>query len=186
MDNLEDFIKKNKEGFNTKSPSPDVWNRIREEQREEEVIPISKGKRASMTMQVMRMAASFLILALAAFGGYKLLESPTSNGDAIVQNQESSFSNEVAELDQYYESQVKGQFAKVEGLIASDEILEEIKAELDILDNEKSKLLSDYEKNTNDKEIVEALMNTYRMKLNVLENIIKLLNENEHEEDQSI
>ncbi|MGB1038973.1 MAG: hypothetical protein ACPGYY_10025, partial [Bacteroidia bacterium] len=156
MDNLEDFIKNNKEGFDTKSPSPDVWNRIKDERNEQKIVPIAKGKRASVPMQVMRMAASFLILALAAFGGYKLLESPTTSGDAMVQEAGNTFTNEVAELDQYYEGQVKGQFAKVESLIASDEIIEEIKAELDILDKEKSKLLSDYEKNTNDKEIVEA------------------------------
>ena len=190
MDNLEDFIKNNKTELNKQAPSPDVWKRIKAERdadREaENVIPIGKPKRAALPMQIMRMAASFLILALAAFGGYKLLDTPPIEEATAAIHAELDLTDEVSELDQYYESQVSGQFAKVESLIANDEILSEVREELEMLDKEKSKLLSDYDKNRNDKEIVQALMNTYRMKLNVLENIISLLNENENEEEQSI
>ncbi|PCJ64961.1 MAG: hypothetical protein COA58_11865 [Bacteroidetes bacterium] len=186
MDNLEDFIKKNKGEFDSKTPSPDLWNRIKEEREEEKVIPIATGKRAGIPMQIMRVAASFLILALAAFGGYQLLNDSNNEMDNEVTLETSNLPTELVELDQYYESQVTVSLTQINLIISDTSILNEVKSELKMLDDEKGKLFSEYGKEMDDQQIVEALMNTYRMKLQVLENILSLLNENENEADLSI
>ena len=182
MDNLEDFIKNNREGFNCEKPSTDVWKRIQAERKETETTPISKGKRAVVPMQIMKMAASFLILALAAFGGYKLMNETSTDGESVVSHTE-NLPVELVELDQYYESQVRMSLTQVNKLIADTSIINEVKEELQLLDKEKGKLFEEYGDEMDDKQVVEALMSTYRMKLQVLENILSLLKENENEEE---
>ena len=137
-------------------------------------------------MFIMRMAASFLILALAAYGGYTLLQGP--NTEIVSSNEEfqNSLTGEIAQLDQYYEGQVGGKFTQVKLLIEDEQIVAEVSEELQLLDAEKRKLINDINDKPNKKELVEALMTTYRMKLEVLENIINLLDENPNETNQSI
>jgi hypothetical protein len=185
MDNLEDFIKNNKEEFKTETPSSDVWKRIQAERNKTEVTPIAKGKRAVIPMQFMKLAASVLILALAAFGGYKLMNGPSTDGGTTAYETQ-NLPVELVELDQYYETQVRMSLTQINSLVADTSIINEVKAELQLLDTEKGKLFREYGDEMDDKQVVQALMNTYRMKLQVLENILSLLNENENEEDLSI
>jgi hypothetical protein len=179
MDNLEDFIKNNKGEFNTETPTPDVWGRIQQEQANDGVLSLPT-KKATAPIQIMKIAASFLILALAAFGGYKLWDTPKQEA-TITSETSFSPSQEMVQLDQYYQQQVGGKLTQVKGLVADENIVAEIVAELAILDEQQKELLSAMNETTNHKELVEALMSTYRMKLAVLQNIINLLEENDEE-----
>ena len=186
MDNLEDFVNKNRGEFDAQSPRPELWDRIKESKEEhKDVVQLTPKKAPYQVWQSMKIAASIAILFLAAFGGYKLLEDNPAYTVVRTTGQE-ELTSEMAELDSYYENQIRGQYIKVESLVASDEILEEIRNELEILDAEKAKLIEDYDRNANTQEIVEALMNTYKMKLDVLENILSLLNETENENNAAL
>lgn len=179
MDNLEDFIKNNKGEFDQESPAPDMWKRIQAERKP--AAPIQQPKRNN-TWRVMKIAASFLILALAAFGTYKLA-NPDASTTVVADAQEDV---NMGEMDAYYQKQVSLSLTKVENLLGDEAIINEVKAELQLLDEEKKQLLQELQKDTDKKEVVQALMNTYRMKLQVLENILSLLDEDENEENQSI
>lgn len=183
MDNLEDFIKKNKGEFDNKTPAPDMWKRIQAEQAIDKVVEMPARNRPKFPMQAMKMAASFLILALAAFGTYKLVVTDEPSKSLTT---ESADEFNIAEVDAYYQKQVNVSLVKVEALIENEEILNEVREELKILDSEKARLMTDYDSDSDKKEVVQALMNTYRMKLQVLENIVSLLDEEENEENQSI
>lgn len=178
MDNLEEFIKNNKGQFDDDAPSPDIWNRIQAERKP--TLPMVEPQ-SNQTFRVLKIAASFLILALAAFGSYKLA-APSKITVATIDGAPTH----LAEMDAYYQKQVSMSLTKVEAILDDTKIVEEVKNELQLLDIEKAKLLDDYTQNTNKKEVVEALINTYRMKLQVLENIVSLLDNTENEKDQSI
>jgi len=186
MDNLEDFINKNRNKFDDQSPAPDMWKRIQEERSKDNVIEMPTGNRAKLPMQVMKMAASFLILALAAFGGYKLLQTPEVDTVLAETSVQPNASNEMAQMDQYYQHQVVSKLTQVKELVADESIVNEVVAELKLLDQQQTELLADIHKTANQQELVEALMNTYRMKLEVLQNIINLLEENKEDENISL
>ncbi len=179
MDNLEDFIKKNRGEFDGESPTPEVWKRIQAERKP--AVPIQQPKRKN-TWRVMRIAASFLILALAAFGTYKLV----TPDEPMTLATELSEDINMGEMDAYYQKQVNLSLTKVENLLGDKAIIDEVKAELQLLDDEKKQLLKELHEDTDKKEVVQALMNTYRMKLQVLENILSLLDEDQNEDNQSI
>jgi len=106
----------------------------------------------------------------------------STDGESVVSHTE-NLPVELVELDQYYESQVRMSLTQVNKLIADTSIINEVKEELQLLDKEKGKLFEEYGDEMDDKQVVEALMSTYRMKLQVLENILSLLKENENEEE---
>lgn len=177
MDNLEDFIKNNKGEFDREDPRDEIWQRISEQRSKNKTIPIKKGNQRA-PLQMMKWAASLLLLATLGYMAYKI--SAPSTPDEIVATTEAS--NDLVELDAYYEKQVSMSFTQIEKIVADTAILREVKEELDILDKEKAHLFAEYGKELDDKQVIEALMSTYRMKLEVLENILSLLNENSNDE----
>lgn len=187
MDNLENFIRKNKESLDTHKPNKQVWEKIAAERADDtKVKSLAHGKKSNNIWKTMRIAASISILALAAFGGYKLLSLESSSSTPIANNTERSLPESVNELEQYYEQKVTGEFTKVTSLIADEKILLEVKEELELLDQEKSELIKEYDQSANTQEVVQALMNTYKMKLQVLENITTLLNENHDDKNTAL
>ncbi|MFY0644306.1 MAG: hypothetical protein JXR19_07550 [Bacteroidia bacterium] len=180
MDNLEKFIKENRANLDQKSPSKELWSKI-SEQRESEaktkVVPMRMG------YKIMKVAAGLLILALAAFGVYNLIPNDST---VAVEQSEPRLPIEVMEMDQYYERQVASYVVQVEQVIDDAEILEDIKNDLELLNQEKSHLMGEFRDEIDNQELMEALVATYRMKLQVLENILGMINEENHEDQKSI
>lgn len=179
MDNLEDFIRKNKASFDSETPSEGVWKNIKAARKS---APKPTKQIWMFPAKIMRIAASIAILCLAAFGTYKLISKETP---ATV-SAERNLPNNLAELDQYYEQQVGMYMAEVEKVITDTTILNSIKQDLKLLDKEKSSLFDEYGNQIADEQIVQALISTYRMKIQVLEDILTLMNENNDQPDKKI
>ena len=179
MDNLEDFIRKNKAGFDLESPNDEVWQNIQASRKTAQ----KPSKQVWMfPAKIMRIAASITILCLAAFGTYKLI-STDANPIATTEN---SLPNNLAELDQYYEQQVGLYMSQVEKVITDKEILNSVKKDLELLDKEKKSLFDEYGNQIDDEQVIQALISTYRMKIQVLEDILTLMNENNDQKNNSI
>ena len=177
MDNLEKFIKDNKKQFNLEEPRPEVWNKIQEHRKPKRE---STKQRFILPYKVMRLAASVLILALAAFGTYKLV----SPQETVVVSNSESLPQELIEMDHYYESQVNSYVTQVKTIIQDEDILKDIENDLALLNSEKEQLFKDYGTEIDEEQVVQALISTYRMKIQILEDILKLLNE--HHDEQTI
>jgi hypothetical protein len=179
MDNLEKFIKNNKEQFNLEEPRADMWDKINKDRKK--VVKPAK-QRFIMPYKSMRLAASVLILALAAFGTYKLV-SPEKETIAAVETVESTkLPQELREMDHYYEAQVNSYVSQVKNVIQDEEIIKDIENDLALLNQEKEQLFKDYGTEIDEEEVVQALISTYRMKIQILEDILKLLNEQNDEQ----
>ncbi|MBT8327802.1 MAG: hypothetical protein KJP21_08760 [Bacteroidia bacterium] len=175
MDNLEKFIKENKEQFNLEEPRADMWDKINKDRQKEN---IATKRRFILPYKSMRLAASILILALAAFGTYKLV-SPEI---VPVVAESTNLPQELIEMDHYYEAQVNTYVSQVKNVVHDEELLEEIENDLALLNIEKEQLFKDYGTEIDDEEVVQALISTYRMKIQILEDILKLLNEHNNEQ----
>jgi hypothetical protein len=181
MDNLEKFIKDNKEKFNSETPRPELWAKLNEKRAPK------KAQRKQIYMipyRAMKIAAGIAILALATFGGYKLFTEQTTTPQLVVE--ESTLPTELVELDQYYEAQVNVYFTKVNQRIVDPEVLDDIKKDLDLLNEEKTALFEEYGTEIDDEEIIEALISTYRMKIQILEDILNIIIEQDDDNEQAI
>lgn len=179
MDDLEDFIRKNKASFDTGTPKDELWDKINANRKKDHILT----KQVWMfPAKIMRIAASIVILCLAAFGTYKLIdtEKPQTTSAEI------NLPNEVAELDQYYEKQVGIYMSQVEKVITDEELLADIKKDLKLLDKEKTELFDEYGNAIDDQQVLQALISTYRMKIQVLEDILTLINENNDTQNKNI
>ena len=182
MDNLENFIKENRQELDIKTPSDQVWAKIAE-QRQQDVQTQSKVVPMYGIYKIMRVAASVIILALAAFGIYNLVPQ-TKDVDMAATT--APLPMEVVEMDQYYEQQVATQVVAVEQLLEDPELLADIKSDLELLNKEKNQLMGEFSQEIDNQELMEALAATYRMKLQVLENILEMIKEDNHEDQKSI
>ena len=179
MDNLEDFIRKNKASFDTETPKDELWDKINANRKKDNI----PTKQVWMfPAKIMRIAASVAILCLAAFGTYKLIDKDQPQTTST----EINLPNEVAELDQYYEKQVGLYMSQVEKVITDEELLADIKQDLELLDKEKTELFDEYGNAIDDQQILQALISTYRMKIQVLEDILTLMNENNENDHNKI
>ncbi len=179
MDNLEKFIKDHKSEFDVETPRTELWDQLNQKRGK-----TKPTKRISMfPYKTLRIAASIVILAFAVYGAYNLFAPTPTETTAST---EVTLPAELVELDQYYEGQVKVQFTKVNQLIDDEEILDDIKSDLEMLNDEKVALMEEYGTHIDDEEVVEALINTYRMKIHILEDILSIINEQEIENEQAI
>lgn len=179
MDNLEKFIRDNRTSFDQNEPPKDLWDKIDKERSK----PHRAPRLSIRPIRAMRIAASIAILLLAGFGGYKLLSPDSQPAVAIDQPAtEQILPAEIVEMDRYYEEQVNAYYTQLNTLIEDQEVMDEIKADLDILNQEKQRLFEEYGTEVSNEEVIEALINTYRMKTQVLENILSLIKEQENED----
>lgn len=165
--NLEDFIKENREQFDSHEPSPKIWEKIEQERNE------PKAKTVRMWRRPMRIAAAITVLALAVFVGTQI-----SGPKATVAN---NFPSELNEIDRYYENQVTAYLTQVNEATSDQQILTAIQEDIDALDTEKLELLSEVTDGTADQRVIQALLSTYRKKIEVLEDILNLLTEENNE-----
>lgn len=86
--------------------------------------------------------------------------------------------NEVAEIEGYYEEAINQKISLVKNQIDDDRILSDLEA----MDHAFMELKADLNENVDNEEVIMAMMENYRLKLQILEEIIEEL-EKEKSED---
>jgi hypothetical protein len=178
-DNLEQFIRKNRAAFDTEEPAPDLWKGIEEN--------LAKPQRRILPWrQFLWRAAAVVLIAGTAWAVNDLTDQHkppvalTEQGN-IPENPEVQ---ELLEAEVYYASQVESQIAEVEASLRENpEILQELKQEFSELDSSYASLRRDLNENIAPEQIIEAMMQTHRTKANILNEILRQLNqEKKHHE----
>lgn len=172
MEELEDFISKNKKVFDSEEPDAyKIWSAI------EKGLPSqTKPKTKTFSLKRLSMAAAFIVLCLCS--GIVFLNQ--NNNDMLVAQQ-----NDLNDINSYYSQLIGYKITKVK---SSQGLSEQEKQEffnyLNELDKERIKLENDLMQNVDNEEVLSAIVDNYRQRLHVLENILQRISRSKIKEDE--
>jgi hypothetical protein len=182
LDGLEEFVSSHRNEFDDEAPSSGVWENLASE--------VASQKAAQPKLIPLRKAVVYgaAAVAVVAFGLFYLLKEKQSAVVAEVPEvaieidgyQLSDISPELAEVEGYYVTRVNQNLQRLNDLNVDPMLLEEI----DFLDEEFNQLKSEMGESVNNDQIIEAMIDNYRLKLEILEAmLIELENTEEDEMD---
>jgi len=170
-DKLKEFVHENREAFDIYEDDYDkLWHKI--DQR------LSDQHAQSPFMVVFRKTyrVAAVVLILISIGAAFLIgkRSAVYNQHGIALH---NISPEMAETEAFYADQIDN---KIELINAHEnEISQEIWESLEKLDNDYEALKKDLRDGADTQEVIDAMIKYYRLKLQMLEQILKEINENE-------
>nr|WP_321451381.1 hypothetical protein [uncultured Carboxylicivirga sp.] len=162
-DRLKEFIESNADGFNDLEPSKDSWNKI--------------ADRIGHTEQARKRRIKYIsIISAACIAGIAMLSllfvPPQKDAPQLAEVQE------LTEAEAYYTSQIN---LKKEQVYQMANNFPDLKEEMDIdlaqLDTIMIQLKNDLKDNVSNTEVIEAMIQNYRMKLSILEEIKEFLDD---------
>ncbi len=189
-DALESFVDQNMDAFNQHEPSPELLERIKpsfngkDQKQDEKETSDSKSGRKIIPFSSWIKIAAILLVSFSLI--YLIYENQTLKSSiALDQNNSttkedldeaetrenfplSSVSSELAEVEQFYVSEVDLKLKSAKALNVDEEVLKEV----DLLNEEFSELKKDMKQSINDEQIIEAMIDNYRLKIELLDHIL--------------
>lgn len=185
MDKLEKYILENHEQFDSVEPSEGHFDRFAQKLEEQNS---KKSKTVNLHGLWMGLRAASVIL-LAVLSTLWLKDNIFPRNETM---QLSNISPEYQEVEFYYTSQINTKLTEIKeiDLIDNETQKKMLLDELEQMDSIYSKLALDLEADPSDERVVNAMINHYKVKLTVLNRILKQLyqldeennkNQNSHE-----
>lgn len=167
MDNLEKHIRNNRGAMDIHDPDPLLWKRI------EKSLP----KEHMTGRTLLWRAAVIVIIAGAAFTAIlKMTGSQESKAQSAI--------SIVHETDQYYNSLIKSLYSEAEPfLTANPDIRSELSYGMNELDSLSAYIRDDLNDNVATAEVIEALILNYRLRIELLENMLHIMKEEDFENE---
>jgi len=161
MDELEKHIRDNREAMDIHDPDPSVWNRI------ETQLP---RKHRTLIPQMWKAAAA-VIFAVAALTALLRITGVTGAP-------ENSAQSVVRETEQYYNSLLASLYSEAEPLLTAHPVIKtELEAGMSELDTISMSIREDLKDNVATGEVIEALIRNYRLRIELLEEMLSVMNE---------
>ena len=92
---------------------------------------------------------------------------------------------EIQETEQYYSQMVAQRYSELRPYLASDPVVDEmLTADMEELDEVYDDLKEDLKDNVSNPEVIEAMILNYRVKLEILEDLLNQLKEKENQNDE--
>ena len=180
-DQLEKYILDHRESFDDLEPDPALWERV--DTRKTPVIRIN-------WKDIAWKAAAVAVIFVASYYFHDYMASrkqPSASLMSENSGEASPMVKELIEAEAYYSSQIDLKKEEVFRLTSSNpEIRQEIDMELVDLDRVYDELKKDLNDNAANQEVIEAMIQNYRLKLDILEEMlmaIKQSNEPQNEKD---
>jgi hypothetical protein len=166
-DRFEEFIKHNREGFDYRDPDPRVWQKI------ESRIHL---KRRFAWGRILQRVAMVVIIFAASYAVNELVHRYRT-GD--LRSQHSPKSSKVQaipglmEAEAYYAGLVNEKMDELKPIMANcPSLKEELNLDLSELDSVYIDLKKDLKDNMANQEVIEAIIENYRLKISILENLL--------------
>ena len=169
MDEFEKHIRNGREGMDIHDPDPGLWNRI------EAGLPPRERHIGSWLWR----AAVILIVAGAGLTVIlRTLNAPVRNDDPQT--------TAVREMYLYYNSQISSLYEKARPLLTDNpDIRMELDNSLGELDSLSLQIRNDLKDNVANEEVIGALIRNYRLRIELLEDMLMLMQEKEAENKNS-
>jgi len=172
MDKLEEHIRQNREDLDRYSPPAGTWNRIRKELKKEKSI-------IRLWFSIAAMIVVILGTTLALFRPAYRWSDPNSgknNYEGLTRN-----NPQLKETETYYNNLVNSLYKEATPLLTKNpEIKKELNTDLSHLDSICVDIKKDLKDNIANQDVVEALIQNYRIKIQILEDMLTTLKENEN------
>ncbi|MCL6267065.1 hypothetical protein [Flagellimonas myxillae] len=175
MDNFEKYIQENKEAFNVHKVDKDkLWQGITDQldkKEEPKVVPLWRSGK-------LRIAASVVFLIGFSLIAFFLVGSPAS------QEIEGYANEELFEIDLHYKNLVYQQVLLVKNHPKLSEMdKDEFLSFMDELDQEYEQLKLEMQDNLDNERVLEAIVNNYKKRIELIENLLKQINASKNEMD---
>ena len=174
MDNLEQFISDNREQFDKAVPNLKIWaeldKQLPKQQEVTKILPLvspTNAKRISIRRFLSMAAAVTLLIGFGAGIGFNL--APSTQNEVIALH---DISPEYAEVEEYYEEQVKNKLAR---LASYKNTAPEIKQDLQELDQWMQDLQKELSVVPKSKEeaVINDIIDLYKTKVAILEKVLE-------------
>ncbi len=162
MDKLENFVTNHQNEFDIYEPSEGLWKKIK----------IPKVSKTSNYIWMWKVAAIVLV-----FGASFWAQNHMTNQKQMMSMKSNKpipeiLIPELAEANKYYTGLIQTKLNEVQSaLISYPEIKKDMRHEMAELDSVYQSLKSDLKDNISNPEIIDAMIQNYRLKLNLLEQI---------------
>jgi hypothetical protein len=172
MDELEEYIRKNREDLDQLTPSSYLWKKIKRGLKREKSLMSQWLTIAAMVVAILGTAVIFLN------PGKKLPDnSREKHGDAGLSQTNPQFK----ETEVYYNNLINSLYSETTPLLTGNpEIKKELNTDISKLDSICSEIKKDLKDNVANQEVVEALVQNYRIKIRILEDMLIVLKENKN------
>ena len=169
MDKLEEYIRKNREEIDSYSPSPEVWKGISKNMRSRRLKVTRWLSSAAMIVVILTTSVLFYKTEL------KKNFFRTSDTDGLYLKTNPQF----VEAEIYYNSLFNSLYNEAVPLFtAHPEIKKELFNDLLQLDSLRADIKKDLKDNIDNQDVIEALIINYRIRTEILEDMLDLLKQN--------
>jgi hypothetical protein len=170
MDKLEKYIRDNRENLDKYLPHENVWRRIENELKVRKTI-----------IPTWFSVAAAVILFLGISGILYLSFRQKDNNNPGRDTQQTA----LKETEAYYNSLVISLYREARPLLTSQtELATELNSDMAQLDSICADIKKDLKDNVANQEVIEALIQNYRIKLQILEDMLGMLKQNENKKDK--
>ncbi|HPD65084.1 MAG TPA: hypothetical protein P5050_05985 [Bacteroidia bacterium] len=178
---FEKFVKDHRDEFDVYEPSPEVWSNIAHQLK----TPLQKSK--TIWYYPLRIAAVLAIAFVSVFVYEKFIRNTTDN-QSLAESEKSmeAEKNEILEAEVYYNHQVNLMLDELNRNYPEfQSVKADVKADLEELDQACKELKAELGNNINNEEIIVKLIENYRLKLNILEEVLFQLRKARESENKS-
>lgn len=177
MDKLEEHIRKNRDDLDRYIPSSDIWKMIRRRLIKEKSPIIRWVSIAAMVVVILGTALVFLRQG----NDWQVNKNNAGNNDG-----QSQGNPQLKETEIYYNNLVNSLYREATPLLTGHpEIKKELTTDISQLDSICSDIKKDLKDNVANQEVVEALIQNYRIKIRLLEDMLTILKENEGNQEKN-
>lgn len=170
-DKLEKFMFENREDFDVFEPGEEMWDGI-----QQSITPVRKLNWKTIAIRV----AAVVVIFVASYFFHDLTQQNANVQTAEENNEQPNEQMQMLmEAEVFYTSQINS--AKQEFILLSGEnkeLIDDIKYDLSELDKVFDELKNDLKENGDNQEVIEAMIQNYRIKLQVLQEMLGQMNKN--------
>lgn len=172
MDKLEEYIRKNREDLDKHIPSSGIWKSIRKRM----------VRQRSPLIKLLSVAAMVIVVFTTAVVLNRSIRRNSKAGNNITMDQAELIANpHLKETEIYYNNLMNSLYREATPLLtANPEIERELNIDISGLDSIGSEIKKDLKDNVDNQEVVEALIQNYRIKIKLLEEMLSVLKEDEN------
>ena len=167
MDKLEEHIRKNREDLDKYNPPAGIWRRIKKELKTRK--PIS-GKWISLAAMIIVVLGTAIILLRTQ---YRWAAKETNSITRPYP--------QLKETEIYYNNLINSLYKEATPLLTNNpDVKKELNTDFSHIDSLCIDIKKDLKDNISNQEVVEALIQNYRTKIQILEDMLTVLKENEN------
>jgi len=165
QDRLEEFVKANRDDFDFREPSPELWKKISEKSKPQKVVPFRR--------YMIRIAA---VLVVALVSSVLLWQSGIMSSERMAKNTDPEIL-ELMEAEAFYSHQVDKKLKEIRKCYYTyPELKDDVENDLDELEDMYKVLKSDLKENISNKSVIEAMIENNRFRLKLCDDVLEQIN----------